>query len=502
MTNIYKGKEIQLIMRILICLLIFPAGLKAQDYSPFGNSSYAGIYSSVINPALASYSPYNWQINLIGAELNANNNYARLDMPYSPYKLARNKVPSAYLTENGNPQFEKNWVHIKNSNKPKHAGALAYVIGPSVNVAINKLTIGLRTEAFGSGRAYCIDKKLANAIYYEFDSSQGAFDLAINQYNSGNTTLKGGTVFGGGFAALAFPISYRILGLKWEQDLAIGITPKLVWGMAFGGLRFNDVNVISYTNDSLILSPFYANSMYSTEIKRGNALDIGLVYTFKKPGIKQNGMYHKNKTKYHTRFGLAITNIGSINYKNVRNITVQSTGNIAVSSTTFEPSSTSNIDSTLQSTWRNFGNISSRTSAQRIGMPTTLNITADHQMRPSTFVSVQWTQSLRKRNSFNMRSPSSLKITPRYQQKYWEIGVPLSLMYDYRALRMGLYGRIGPLFIGTHSLNGWVNTRNTSDFDFFFGLNISHFKRPKTKKEMDKEGRTNKRKKADKCGEM
>ena len=74
-------------------------------------------------------------------------------------------------------------------------------------------------------------------------------------------------------------------------------------------------------------------------------------------------------------------------------------------------------------------------------------------------------------------------------------------MYDYRAPSMGLYARFGPLFIGTHSLNGLLNTRNADDADLFFGLSIRRLSRAKSKIEREREG-MEKGSKPDKCGEF
>jgi hypothetical protein len=474
-------------------------GLKAQVYSAFGHSVYAGVYSTVLNPAFSASDRHKWHINLIGAGINANNNYMRLSMPYSPYRGMVNKVPPAYQTPSGNAKFEKSWMVLRDGTKPKHASAQAHILGPSVLLKIGSFGLGLSTEAYANARAYCIDKKLANAIFYEFDSMQGAFDQIIKEASTGTISTKGGTVAASGYAAIGFNIS-KAFTMKWDRQIAFGITPKMVWGFGFTGLKMNDFNITGINSDNITISNFSAQSEYSQQTKRGFGADIGISYLHNKPGPSRSGADRALGSPFNARIGLALLNVGGINY-DANQYSVSTSGEVTMAKSDFENLSTSNGDSVAASLWRNYGQVSRRNVQRRVGLPTALHLSITKPIKPNIYISGSWVQSMRKRNSYHMRQQSYIQVTPHYVKKHWEVGVPLGLMYDYRAPRMGLYARFGPLFIGTHSLNGLLNTRNAGDADLFFGLSIRRLSRAKSKIEREREG-MEKGSKPDKCGEF
>jgi len=471
---------------LLLPVFLFFFKAKAQVYSSFSQSNFAGIYGLSQNPSFAALDKHSWHLNLVGAGINANNNYLKLAMPYSPYRAVNDKIPRQYQTASGNPDFRKSWLLRKASTRPKHASAQAHIIGPSLLINVKSWKFGLVTEAYGNARAYSIDRKLADIIYLEFDSAAGAYDQAIKEsYRGGQINTKGGTLSGSGYAAIGFHAS-RAWDLQWNQKISAGITPKLAFGAGFGGLSYSDFDITSLFNDSFRISKIYAESRYSQERRVAFATDIGMTYVYNKPTPRQSGKYRTNKTKYHSKIGLAILNIGRFKY-NANFTSLESRNSISMAKSDFENLNGSDVDSVSSQLFENYGAVNQSIRRTKIGLPTALHISVDHQVRQNIFVAASWVQSLRKRNSYHMRQQSYLLLTPRYETKHWEVGVPLGLFYDYRSLRMGLYARFGPLFIGTHSLNGFLNTRNASDADFFIRISVGTIGKPKSKIEREKE---------------
>lgn len=471
---------------LFLLVLLFFFKVQAQVYSPFSQSNFAGIYGVSQNPSFTALDKHSWHLNLIGAGINANNNYLRLDMPYSPYRAINDKIPRQYQTASGNPDFRKSWLLRKVSTRPKHASAQAHIMGPSLLIKVKSWKLGLVTEGYGNARAFSIDRKLADIVYLEFDSAAGAYDQAIKEsYRGGDINTKGGTLTGSGYAAIGFHAS-RAWDLQWNQKISAGITPKLAFGGGFGGLSYSDFDITSLFNDSFRISKFSAESRYSLERRIAFATDIGVTYVYNKPTPRQSGNYRKNKTKYHSKIGLAILNIGRFKY-NANFTSVESSSAISLAKSDFDNLNTSDADSGASQLFENYGVVNQSIKRTKVGLPTVLHISVDHQVRQNIFVATSWVQSLRKRNSYHMRQQSYLLVTPRYETKHWEVGIPLGLLYDYRSLRMGLYTRFGPLFIGTHSLNGFLNTRNVSDADFFIGISVGRIGKPKSKIEREKE---------------
>ena len=61
-------------------------------------------------------------------------------------------------------------------------------------------------------------------------------------------------------------------------------------------------------------------------------------------------------------------------------------------------------------------------------------------------------------------------VAPRIEYRYFEVSLPAYLTYDYRAFRMGIAFRVGPLYFGSNSIYSFINTKNVRDADVFIGI--------------------------------
>ncbi|MCB0640336.1 MAG: hypothetical protein KDC44_01795, partial [Phaeodactylibacter sp.] len=67
-----------------------------------------------------------------------------------------------------------------------------------------------------------------------------------------------------------------------------------------------------------------------------------------------------------------------------------------------------------------------------------------------------------------------LAVTPRFEHRWFEAGLPISL-YNYDQLQVGLYGRVGPLTIGTEKLGALFLSNNLSGMDIYIGFKVPPF---------------------------
>ena len=65
-----------------------------------------------------------------------------------------------------------------------------------------------------------------------------------------------------------------------------------------------------------------------------------------------------------------------------------------------------------------------------------------------------------------------LAVTPRYENRWFEFGIPVSI-YRWKDIRMGTYVRLGPLTIGTETLNSWLIPGQLEGSDIYFALKIN-----------------------------
>ena len=69
-----------------------------------------------------------------------------------------------------------------------------------------------------------------------------------------------------------------------------------------------------------------------------------------------------------------------------------------------------------------------------------------------------------------MNQPSLIAVIPRWESKWLEVSLPISLQNGYRNLAVGLAGRAGPLFVGTDNLPGLLNIGNPKGLNAYFGI--------------------------------
>jgi hypothetical protein len=76
-----------------------------------------------------------------------------------------------------------------------------------------------------------------------------------------------------------------------------------------------------------------------------------------------------------------------------------------------------------------------------------------------------------------MNQPSMLAITPRFESKWFDIALPISLQNGYRNIAFGLASRIGPFILGSENLAGIVNIGNPKGFSAYVGLFLPIFRK-------------------------
>lgn len=458
----------------LICL-VFAAKLDAQNFAPVATGNYSGIHGAKLNPALPAHMKYTWHVNLVGGWVNFNNNYVSSRLPFSGYRFINNKFPAQYTNTDGSLRFDTNWIREHLNGKSKHFAGGAMIYGPSFTIKIKKFSIGAVSEFTALGRLAGLDEKLAHAAFKGFDTARGAASL-FNLSPNGTNTIHRTAMQYSSYLAIGINAAYSI-PIKWNRTVIVGITPKKIWG--YGGTYFHSDKITATTvnGDSVRLDKTNITFMDFTHSGKGSGVDLGGVYIFKRPEFKQPGEYGKNHTLYQYKFGFSLMDIGRVKYKDAEVTTIANNNpigyNVEREKAKYQNQSVS-VNS-INTVIRDLPNYSQTVEDVKIGLPTRLVLFTDYMVKPRWFVNAQLVQSLRSRYKKNMRVQSYLAIAPRYERDWFEVSVPMSLMYDYRAFRMGAAFRVGPLYFGSNSLLSVFSTRRTRDYDFFIGLAFGNF---------------------------
>jgi len=469
--------------RIILFFMGFGSFIKVQGQytTQLGVSNYGAVHSSDVNPSFNAYSAFKWQVNLIGIWANVNNNYLTMRLPYSAYRLP-NHAPAQYLSESGNPLFNKDWLTEKLNGRVKHASVSSDVYGPSASVKIKSWSVGFVSRASAGLRVSAMPENLAHAFYKEFDSTQGAY-TQFKTYNEGGVnSLNAFTLNGNSRISAGINVA-KSIDLDWNRKLLLGVTVKKVWGLPGFHLHNSGMLIRTVSPDSAVFEPtdLLLVTYGDNETGKGWGTDIGATYVFNKKDFKRHGEYSKNQTRYFCKMGIAILDIGKVTYQHAQFNEVSITQPMGIRLDGTYGSSVpnnGNYQSMADSFLRQFATYQSHSGRYSVGLPTRLVLSADFQLRKNIFLSAVATQSLRNKMSRHARYQSFVMVSPRWESRFFELSLPVLLEYDYRSVRMGASARIGPLYFGTNSLVSFLYTRGVRDADIFVGIafgNLSDF---------------------------
>lgn len=427
----------------------------AQSFVGSMADNYAGIQNLSFNPANIVDSPYKADINLVSASAFGGSDYFGIDL-------------NSILNSNGGFDFDADTDKFPKDDNQFFFNA--DVLGPSFMFNLNKKSsIGITTRV----RAFLNIKNISGELYESladdgFDETQD-FDFNMQDFK--------GTIHAWAEIGLTYG---RILIKNDKQLLKAGVTLKYLQGA--GAAYFNaptitgqyDANANSLTtvgslSYGLSQQDFDAEDLDYNNLTAGLGADIGFMYQWNKKNTDQvvDSMV-TNYTKYKLKVGLAITDIGSINYKQ---------GEI----TQYDLNQTVNADifdgeDTEQALEDNYNGVTSST-ALKMNLPTSLNLLIDYNIKNKLYVSMSSIISLNGDSKEIASSKiNTLSITPRLETKWVSIYSPVSFR-QYGDLSWGAGFRFGPLTIGSGSVLTNLLSSSSKSTDVFAGLRIPIYRK-------------------------
>jgi outer membrane protein OmpA-like peptidoglycan-associated protein len=494
--------------------------VSGQHWLGYANSSYAGTNGMYLNPATMANNKYNLYINLAGFNVNFFNDYLQLNTPYSPWRVATNKVPAEYLDSNGTPDWKDSYMLENLNGKNKNISFMSEVRGPSVLFSIgHKNTIAIGTRVRTAVQILDMNENLARIFRWGTSKNQPAFSgpdgLSYDVlYNQNDFAINVNA-----FAEYSFTFSRLVMERK-DQALKLGITVKRLTGLYSTYFQNNPgSSIVVYDTDSIGLVNSnieygYVSENYYTDgnnkptvgrvlgkdkLGSGWGFDLGFAYEYR-PDYK-NYPYKMDKVKRYDRSAVkpkfriaaALTDLGRINYNNPkwvgqRALAKNATVNLGQTDTLKtllddfgqEAENANGFDKFNTGLGKLIGFSSSKTSFFS-KLPTTLNLQFDYNIQGNFFVNATYVQSLRKKGSIGMRHFSQLSVTPRYERKWIDAAIPIVINNDFRSLNFGMFLRLGPVFAGSDRIGSLLfNTRNLYGMDFYAGICIPiAYKKPR-----------------------
>ncbi len=470
----------------------------SQQYLGIVGSNYAGTNSIFANPANAVDSRHKLYINLAAADLFVGNNAVKWNADYSFSRLLRgaaNKSLPKVIWRSTNLET------IENS-KDKNLNGLVDIKGPALMYSIdNKQSIALISRGRGGLSMNNLSPELAILIQ-KGSKNPTIIQSATNQHITANMNA---------FAEIG--INYgRDISQNPEEAIKLGFSVKRIIGLT--NLHFiaknSDFQILDNVpdptgalfiyDDVLDIIKFngkYGNSDELSGINdfnyspgywlgkpspgRGFGLDIGLSYEYRpnirKYSYREKGVekFDETKNKYEYKFGVSIIDIGSVKFDNSAYVSnFESTANNRqlfehvyrlLPKVTGDEIITTTNDVLAVSATNNIGSFKAK-------LPLTFQTYFDYKLKENFYIYTTWVQNLRKADNLGMRMPSLISIVPRYESKWLDIAIPVSLLNDYQLLAFGFSTRVGPIFFGSDNLQGFLNIGKPKGFDFYAGANI------------------------------
>ncbi|EJL59192.1 DUF5723 family protein [Flavobacterium sp. CF136] len=444
---------------LILLFLISGLTVSAQSYTGYFHDNYAGVQSVLFNPASIADSRFKTDINLFSVSGSVANDLYGVrffDILKKDYNIDRDAKITPSNANNGRANFD--------------------IMGPSFmfNIA-PKHTLAVFTRARSITNLRDINGNLIDQVKDGLDQASN-FNL-----NAGNA--KGASNSWGELG-----ISYAaVLYQNNQHFLKVGLTAKYLQGGVNGYIQGKDVNVTYVENNinpkagALISNgeitigasqDFEANEDYKFDANsRGFGFDLGLVYEWRPNyadydlnNAKPADNNFRDLNKYKVRFGLSVTDIGSIDYKNKK----QDTYNVNGVVTQQMIDDADNLYDFLNEHYTK----TSTSKGAKTNLPTALHADVDWNMYKKFYLNLNGDINMVSTNKLNAYGIADrVSLTPRYESRWFSFYVPMTWM-EYSGMQVGSGIRLGAFFVGSGSVLSNVVSKESKGADFHVGMKI------------------------------
>jgi len=449
-------------------IILIAATVQGQSYIGLGTDNYNGVHGVISNPANIVDSRLKTDINLIGVSGLIGNDYY-----------------SANFSDVFKDSFDFDEDGIKSPKNANNAYGNVDILGPSFMFNINSKN---SLAVFTRGRVFFnindINGDTYDNISNEFDENED-FNVNEGDYQmSANAWAETGITYA------------RVLMNQEQHFLKGGISLKYLMG--FGNAYSSGKNItidydadgsgttgsidsqgeISYGNSSNIMNDF--EDYEFEKIADGFGVDLGFIYEWR-PNFADytvtdkdgNPYAPKNINKYKLKFGLSLTDLGSLSYKGSEeayDITNSISEDDFDNEEGFEDK-LNNLYTQIRS-----GN------ASKAVLPTALHLNADWNINNHFYMNLNTDLSITSKSNINTNSVANIvSLTPRFESKWFSFYSPISYIENL-GVQWGAGLRAGPLYIGSGSILTVLTSDQSKGADVYAGLKIPVYQsRPKDK---------------------
>jgi hypothetical protein len=435
---------------------------QAQHDLGLWNGNYAGIQGSLLNPSSIAGSRLEWDVHFFSVNVDFANNFLYAPKSAVPFlgigRIIKGSIDENLFLTRYDPQ---------NPNKLYNVTFSGLFLGPSFFVKIRKRhEIGLTTALRG----------MANIRNITGNAGQNAFDYLLSS-SLWNTTFQDQSARVNAMGWAEYGLHYAtVLYENGNDELKGGVTLKILQGMFAAytkhtnlTYRIVDTTAIAYTNSSIDygrtdFDDFRRRTFHNFDHGVGRGFDVGFTWVHRD---------HPGDDNYRWRLGLSLLDVGSINFnRNSGSYHLEAAN--AVFSNWHEASFVNNtqLDQTLSAVFYNGDSAKSQTgTAFHMRLPTTLSLQADYNITGRFFANLTILKGFGHGDNVGVVQPDVYSLTPRYETRWFEVSLPLSLMYyGHWQPRAGLAIRAGYFFIGGDAPGSLLKLNDLQQADIYAGV--------------------------------
>jgi hypothetical protein len=460
---------------ILLCFhnVIF---ISAQQYLGIRNSNYAGIQGACLNPSSIADSKFKWDINVASTNTVFDNTFLYIPRD-SLHVFGFKKVINDIIHET---DFFTHF-DLAHPNKLYDVTFSNELLGPSFMINIGeRSSIGLTT---------------ASRAYVNISSITGHFAenaFAYLQYQDlWKTTFHDNTAKLNLMSWLEYGLNYAtVIYAKDRNEFKGGITLKYLQGIAAAYFKNTDLTYNIIDTTQLVFTQSYLNygrtnynSLINTNgsgnLINGNGFgaNIGFTYTRLRNPYKEyeKKIIDEGENNYVYRIGISVIDLGAINFnKNTATFHLETDSANFLNWKHTHIANNIQFDKIISAVF--YHNDSTRSFvSDHFGrrLPAAISLQADWNFYKNFFINATIVKSIGHGSRQGAIRPDVYSLTARYEKKWFELSIPISLLYyGHWQSRVGLAARIYYFFIGGDALGSLLKLNDFEVTDFYVGVHF------------------------------
>lgn len=439
-------------------------------------STYSGVSSAMMNPALLTGSKSYIDVNLVGFGTSTSNNMYYFPAGANP--LTKIVTLDTLDINNGDYKFGRSYNYYNNQWN-KYIYNDEKIMGPSVMIQAGKHSFALSTSlrSVNSGNKIPFEIPI---LMYEGPEDIDYHGKNFNEHNYSFASMTWTEV------GLSYAVDFYE---RYDSRFTFGATVKGLFGHEGGYLAMKNVDFVIHDTKTVEFNNVDAEigmalpvnyetnefNMHPLTKGYGVGLDLGFVFTKKKSTYNlgnERKICAKPYSDYIYKIGFSIMDLGAITFN--QNAEKHSYKDVGLYWEHYDTLRYDGIRHTLNAySQAFFGDPTASLTSDRIriALPTVLSMQFDYHISKSFYVAALWSHPLKFQLN-QLYHPAQISIIPRYENRIVGVSVPLSL-FNYLEPRIGLAVRIYSLTIGTDRLGSWMGVSNFSGMDVYVAFKIN-----------------------------